>query len=108
MADSIILLEERKEMLEKVGIHLEVFSEHGYILRELPLWMKKIDENVSFTGETNLGGHIFNVGGVELVSIHIILSEGSTGVISEMYISDILIIVILAVVTSSRLPSIIA
>ncbi len=41
-----LLLEERKEILEKVGIHLEVFSEHGYILRELPLWMKKIDENV--------------------------------------------------------------
>lgn len=41
-----LLLEERKEILERVGIHLEVFSEHGYILRELPLWMKKIDENV--------------------------------------------------------------
>lgn len=41
-----LLLEERKGILEKVGIHLEVFSEHGYILRELPLWMKKIDENV--------------------------------------------------------------
>ncbi|MFR7592324.1 MAG: DNA mismatch repair endonuclease MutL [Longibaculum sp.] len=41
-----LLLEERKSVLEKVGIHLEVFGEHGYILRSLPLWMKKIDENV--------------------------------------------------------------
>lgn len=41
-----LILEERKEMLEKVGIHLEVFGQHGYIVRSLPLWMKKIDENV--------------------------------------------------------------
>lgn len=41
-----LVLEERKHMLEKVGIFLEVFGEHGYILRNLPLWMKKIDENV--------------------------------------------------------------
>lgn len=41
-----LILEERKSLLEKVGIHLEVFGKHGYILRELPLWMKKIDENV--------------------------------------------------------------
>lgn len=41
-----LILEERKHLLEKVGIHLEVFGEHGYILRELPLWMKKIDENI--------------------------------------------------------------
>ena len=41
-----LILEERKNLLEKVGIHLEVFGEHGYIVRSLPLWMKKIDENV--------------------------------------------------------------
>lgn len=41
-----LVLQERKELLEQVGIHLEVFGEHGYILRSLPLWMKKIDENV--------------------------------------------------------------
>ena len=41
-----LILEERKEILEKVGIHLEIFGEHGYILRGLPLWMKKIDENI--------------------------------------------------------------
>lgn len=41
-----LILEERKGILEKVGINLEVFGEHGYILRNLPLWMKKIDENI--------------------------------------------------------------
>ena len=41
-----LVLEERKELLEKVGIHLEVFGEHGYIVRSLPLWMKRIDENI--------------------------------------------------------------
>lgn len=41
-----LLLEERKSLLENVGIHLEIFGEHGYILRGLPLWMKKIDENI--------------------------------------------------------------
>lgn len=41
-----LILEERKNILDNVGIHLEVFGEHGYILRSLPLWMKKIDENV--------------------------------------------------------------
>ena len=40
------MLEERKELLEQVGITLEVFSEHGYIVRGLPLWMKNIDENI--------------------------------------------------------------
>jgi len=41
-----MILEERKDILEKVGIHLELFGQHGYILRQLPLWMKKIDENI--------------------------------------------------------------
>ncbi|MCD7839212.1 MAG: DNA mismatch repair endonuclease MutL [Erysipelotrichaceae bacterium] len=41
-----MLIEERKELLENVGIHLEVFGEHGYVLRSLPLWMKNIDENI--------------------------------------------------------------
>lgn len=45
MSDFLIL-EERKHILENVGIYLEVFGEHGYILRQLPLWMKKIDENI--------------------------------------------------------------
>lgn len=41
-----LILEERKAMLKDVGIELEVFGEHGYIVRSLPLWMKKIDENI--------------------------------------------------------------
>lgn len=41
-----LVLEERKELLKQVGIILEIFGEHGYILRALPLWMKKIDENI--------------------------------------------------------------
>lgn len=41
-----LILEERKGMLKEVGIELEVFGEHGYIVRNLPLWMKKIDENI--------------------------------------------------------------
>lgn len=45
MSDFLIL-EERKNLLEKVGIHLETFGQHGYILRSLPIWMNKIDENV--------------------------------------------------------------
>ncbi len=40
-----MLIEERKGLLENVGIYLEKFCEHGYILRNLPVWMKKIDEN---------------------------------------------------------------
>lgn len=45
MSDFLIL-EERKKILENVGIYLEVFGEHGYVIRSLPLWMKKIDENI--------------------------------------------------------------
>lgn len=45
MSDFLIL-EERKALLEKVGIFLEVFGEHGYIVRSLPLWIKKIDEHI--------------------------------------------------------------
>ncbi len=41
-----MLIEERKSLLENVGIHLEQFGEHGYILRNLPMWMKNIDENI--------------------------------------------------------------
>lgn len=41
-----LVLEERKSLLDQVGIHLEVFGQHGYIVRSLPLWMKNIDENV--------------------------------------------------------------
>ncbi len=45
MSDFLVI-EERIDILRQVGIELEVFGEHGYILRGLPLWMKKIDENI--------------------------------------------------------------
>ena len=45
MSDFLII-EERKSLLEQVGIHLEVFGQHGYIVRALPMWMKNIDESV--------------------------------------------------------------
>lgn len=41
-----LMIEERKELLQELGISLEVFSEQGYIVRELPLWMKNIDEHI--------------------------------------------------------------
>ena len=41
MSDFLII-EERKGLLEQVGIHLEVFGQHGFIVRALPLWMKNI------------------------------------------------------------------
>lgn len=41
-----LILEERKEHLEKVGIHLEAIGRHSYIVRELPVWMEGIDEKV--------------------------------------------------------------
>lgn len=40
------IIEERKELLSKVGVYLEVFGDHGYIVRSLPLWMKNIDETI--------------------------------------------------------------
>lgn len=45
MSDFLVI-EERKYLLEKVGLNLEVFGGQGYIVRELPLWMRNIDENV--------------------------------------------------------------
>lgn len=45
MSDFLVI-EERKHLLEKVGLNLEVFGGQGYIVRELPLWMRNIDENV--------------------------------------------------------------
>ena len=40
------IIEERKELLDQVGVHLEVFGNQGYIVRSLPLWMKNIDETI--------------------------------------------------------------
>ncbi|MBO6047617.1 MAG: DNA mismatch repair endonuclease MutL [Erysipelotrichaceae bacterium] len=39
-----LILEERKDQLTAVGIHLEQVGRGMYIVRELPLWMKNIDE----------------------------------------------------------------
>ena len=41
-----MILEERKDELENVGIHLEPIGKHTYIVRNLPLWMKNIDEKI--------------------------------------------------------------
>ncbi len=45
-ASECMLIEERKHLLEKVGIYLELFGEHRYIVRNLPMWMKNINENI--------------------------------------------------------------
>lgn len=41
-----LLIEERKEVLEQVGIHLDTFGNNGYVIKQLPLWMKNIDEHL--------------------------------------------------------------
>lgn len=41
-----LIIEERKELLAKVGINLEVFGNSGYVIKQLPLWMQNIDEQV--------------------------------------------------------------
>lgn len=41
-----LVIDEHKELLEEVGIHLESFGRHSYIVRGLPLWMKNIDEKI--------------------------------------------------------------
>lgn len=41
-----LIIEERKELLAKVGINLEVFGNCGYVIKQLPLWMQNIDEQV--------------------------------------------------------------
>lgn len=41
-----MIIEEHKDLLEQVGIHLETFGRHSYIVRGLPLWMKNIDEKI--------------------------------------------------------------
>ncbi len=46
MMSDFLIIEERKALLDEVGIHLEVFSNQGFIVRSLPLWMKNIDEKV--------------------------------------------------------------
>lgn len=41
-----LLIEERKELLEQVGITLETFGDNSYVIKQLPLWMKNIDEHL--------------------------------------------------------------
>lgn len=41
-----LIIEERKSMLAKLGINLEIFGDSGYVLKQLPMWMQNIDEHV--------------------------------------------------------------
>ncbi len=45
MSDFLVI-KESKSLLDEVGIHLEVFSQQGFVVRELPMWMKNIDEKI--------------------------------------------------------------
>ena len=36
--------EELNGLLEQIGIHLEVFGDHTFVCRQLPLWMKDVEE----------------------------------------------------------------
>ncbi|MFC3927024.1 DNA mismatch repair endonuclease MutL [Streptococcus caprae] len=40
-ADDFLKLEEKMSLLREVGIHLEPYGEHTFILREHPIWMKE-------------------------------------------------------------------
>lgn len=41
-----LIIEERKQMLAKLGINLEIFGDNGYVIKRLPMWMQNIDEHV--------------------------------------------------------------
>lgn len=41
-----MIIEENKELLQKVGIVVEPFGDNGFVIKQLPLWMKSIDEHV--------------------------------------------------------------
>lgn len=41
-----LIIEERKDLLIQVGINLEVFGNSGYVIKQLPLWMQNIDEQL--------------------------------------------------------------
>lgn len=41
-----LIIEERKDLLAKVGVNLEVFGNSGYVIKQLPLWMQNIDEQL--------------------------------------------------------------
>jgi DNA mismatch repair protein MutL len=41
-----LLIKERKNLLDDIGVHLEEFAQQSFIVRSLPLWMKNIDEKI--------------------------------------------------------------
>ena len=41
-----MIIEENKEVLHTVGIYLESFGTNGYVVKQLPLWMKNIDAQI--------------------------------------------------------------
>lgn len=41
-----LIIEERKDLLAQVGINLEIFGNSGYVIKQLPLWMQNIDEQL--------------------------------------------------------------
>lgn len=41
-----LIIEERKQILAKLGINLEIFGDNGYVIKQLPMWMQNIDEHV--------------------------------------------------------------
>ncbi|MFV0394199.1 MAG: DNA mismatch repair endonuclease MutL [Coprobacillaceae bacterium] len=41
-----LIIEENKDALQKVGVNLENFGDTGYVIKQLPLWMKNIDEHI--------------------------------------------------------------
>ena len=41
-----LIIEERKQMLAKLGINLEIFGDNGYVIKQLPMWMQNINEHV--------------------------------------------------------------
>ena len=41
---AVLQAEELNALLEQIGIHLEVFGDHTFVCRQLPLWMKDVEE----------------------------------------------------------------
>ena len=41
-----LIIEERKQILAKLGINLEIFGDNGYVIKQFPMWMQNIDEHV--------------------------------------------------------------
>lgn len=41
-----LIIEERKQILAKLGINLEIFGDNGYVIKQLPMWMQNINEHV--------------------------------------------------------------